>query len=251
MQYVVVGTDGQRPAHRRHPRARQADDARLRDHREPGRRPRPARDLRPRAAMSGARTLPVPVESRLRRTRRVCSPRRDEWRCDMRWCEVDLCYVYHPLNAYDLPDGRVVVRRRPPPEDVRHRPQRSERRARRRLVRWTIDPAAGRVHEERARRPRSGVPAPRRAAASAVRNRYGYTAAFGDGVEHGPAVEARPRRGTTEVHDYGPGSRDARTGLRPTGRRRGRGRRLDHVVRLRREHRLERRRHPERAGLHG
>ena len=25
------------------------------------------------------------------------------------WCDVDPCYVFHPLNAYDAPDGTVVV----------------------------------------------------------------------------------------------------------------------------------------------
>lgn len=28
---------------------------------------------------------------------------------DMRWLEVDPCYVFHPCNAYDLPDGGVVL----------------------------------------------------------------------------------------------------------------------------------------------
>jgi carotenoid cleavage dioxygenase-like enzyme len=28
---------------------------------------------------------------------------------DIRWLEVDPCYVFHPCNAYDLPDGSVVM----------------------------------------------------------------------------------------------------------------------------------------------
>ncbi|MEM9487876.1 MAG: carotenoid oxygenase family protein, partial [Myxococcota bacterium] len=28
---------------------------------------------------------------------------------DVRWFEVDPCYVYHPLNAFETPDGQVVV----------------------------------------------------------------------------------------------------------------------------------------------
>ena len=28
---------------------------------------------------------------------------------DVRWCEVDPCYVFHPLNAFDLPDGRIQM----------------------------------------------------------------------------------------------------------------------------------------------
>jgi len=56
------------------------------------------------------------------------------------WCPVDPCYVYHPCNAFDAPDGKVVVDvsvhnrngyrdfRGPDAEDIR-------------LERWTIDPA--------------------------------------------------------------------------------------------------------------
>lgn len=56
------------------------------------------------------------------------------------WCAVDPCYVYHPCNAFDAPDGTVVVDvsvhnrngyrdfRGPDAEDIR-------------LERWTIDPA--------------------------------------------------------------------------------------------------------------
>lgn len=28
---------------------------------------------------------------------------------DIIWCDVEPCYVFHPCNAYDLPDGRVVL----------------------------------------------------------------------------------------------------------------------------------------------
>ena len=58
VQYVVVGTDGTGPAHRRHPRSRQADGARLRDHRVPGPRPRPPRHVRSRSRDERDVTLP-------------------------------------------------------------------------------------------------------------------------------------------------------------------------------------------------
>jgi carotenoid cleavage dioxygenase len=60
---------------------------------------------------------------------------------DIIWCAIDPCYVYHTANAYDLPDGRVVVDvsahnrnayrdyRGPDAEDVK-------------FERWTIDPVA-------------------------------------------------------------------------------------------------------------
>ncbi len=48
---------------------------------------------------------------------------------DIRWFEIEPCYVFHPLNAYD--DGEIGrARRRPPPPHVRRRPARTERRAR-------------------------------------------------------------------------------------------------------------------------
>jgi carotenoid cleavage dioxygenase len=60
---------------------------------------------------------------------------------DVVWCEVDPCYVFHTANAYDLPDGRVVL------DVVTHdtmfatstQGPDSHRTA---FERWTIDPAA-------------------------------------------------------------------------------------------------------------
>jgi carotenoid cleavage dioxygenase len=121
----------------------------------------------------------------------------------VRWCEVDLCFVYHPLNAYDLPDGRVVC------DVVRHErmfatdrlgPNEGEPT----LWRWTLDPASGRVHEELL--DDRGQEFPRLDERLVGRaHRYGYGAAFGAGIEHGPALKHDLVAGTTEVHDYGPG----------------------------------------------
>ena len=47
---------------------------------------------------------------------------------DVRWADVEPCYVYHPLNAYDLPDGRIVIDVARHPTDVRVRIQRAQRR---------------------------------------------------------------------------------------------------------------------------
>ena len=75
---------------------------------------------------------------------------RDGGDADVRWSDVELCYVYHPLNAYD--DGRacvvvVDVVRWPEMFAIdRHGPGASAPPT---LDRWTIDPAAGKVVEER------------------------------------------------------------------------------------------------------
>lgn len=74
--------------------------------------------------------------------------RRDDPHGAVRWFDIDPCYVFHTLNAYDAPDGTIVVHvmryaeiwRRTgqgitPPEDAV-------------LWTWTIDPATGTVREE-------------------------------------------------------------------------------------------------------
>jgi carotenoid cleavage dioxygenase-like enzyme len=72
------------------------------------------------------------------------------------------------------------------------------------LERWTIDLDAGKVTtdvlDDRGQEfPRiderlTGRP-----------HRYGYTASFGQGVEHGPALKHDLAAGTREEHDYGQG----------------------------------------------
>ncbi len=120
-----------------------------------------------------------------------------------RWSEVDLCFVYHPLNAYDLPDGRVVV-------DVARHPKmfasdtNGPNEGVPTLVRWTVDPDEGRVHEETI--DDRGQEFPRHDERLVGRkHRFGYTAAFGEGIEHGPALKHDLEKGTSEEHDYGEG----------------------------------------------
>ncbi len=119
------------------------------------------------------------------------------------WCEVDLCFVYHPLNAYDLGDGRVVcdvVKHPRMFDEDRNGPNEGSPS----LWRWTLDPAAGRVHEELL--DDRGQEFPRHDERLVGRqHRYGYGAAFGDNVEHGPALKHDLDKRTTEVHHYGPG----------------------------------------------
>lgn len=62
----------------------------------------------------------------------------------MIWCDVDPSYVFHPCNAFDLPDGRVVL-------DVVAHESMFDRSAQgpdsiaSAFERWTIDPASGSV----------------------------------------------------------------------------------------------------------
>jgi carotenoid cleavage dioxygenase len=79
---------------------------------------------------------------------------------DVIWRELEPCFVFHSLNAFEDGDGRVVI-------DVVRLPQlfASERYARARVHASTRRTIARRTREGRApRRPAAGVPAPRRAA---------------------------------------------------------------------------------------
>ncbi|SEP18550.1 carotenoid oxygenase family protein [Amycolatopsis saalfeldensis] len=71
--------------------------------------------------------------------------RRDAPAAGVRWLTIDPCYVFHTLNAHDTADGRIVLHvvrydhmfapGRPQPDGT--------------LWRWTVDPAAGTVTEDR------------------------------------------------------------------------------------------------------
>ena len=121
----------------------------------------------------------------------------------VQWCETDPCYVYHPLNAYDLDDGRVVC------DVVKHprmfdRDQHGPNEGAPGLWRWTLNPGSGRIHEELL--DDRGQEFPRHDERLIGRkHRYGYGAAFGDSAEHGPAFKHDLVAGTCEVHDYGAG----------------------------------------------
>lgn len=122
------------------------------------------------------------------------------------WYDVEPCYVYHPMNAYDLPDGRIVL------DVVRHPSMfrtdlRGPNEGRPTLDRWTIDPAAGTVHE--ARLSDHPLELPRVDERLVGRHaRYGYAATFADAtgdVAFGPLMRYDVRDDTSVLHDYGPG----------------------------------------------
>lgn len=134
---------------------------------------------------------------------------RDDSGEDVIWCDVDPCYVFHPANAFDLPDGRVVM------DVVAHETMFAESRKgpdspASRLERWTIDPVARRVdrkvlldhpqefprYDER----RTGKP-----------YRWLYSMALPEGVAGELSIaDTRLFRtdlesGAVAIHDFGPG----------------------------------------------
>ena len=121
------------------------------------------------------------------------------------WSDVEPCYVFHPMNAYD--DGDTVVI-----DVVRHPSMFANSEVGPNdggvptLDRWTIDPAAGKVRFGTTRRSRPGVPPRERVAADVatplrLRGRGGQ---HEDGVRKQPRLlkhdrRARPKGTTSPV----------------------------------------------------
>lgn len=121
---------------------------------------------------------------------------------EVRWCEVDPCFVFHPMNAFDCADGSIQV------DVVRHDSMfrtvsNGPAEGRPTLDRWVLDPATGQVTETRL--DDRGQEFPRHDDRLVGQPyRFGYTVGS-DGGE-GPGFRHDLLRGTTEVHDFGPGS---------------------------------------------
>jgi carotenoid cleavage dioxygenase-like enzyme len=124
---------------------------------------------------------------------------------DMRWFDIDPCYVFHPCNAFDLPDGGVVV------DVVAHRcmfehsGNGPELDSDVRFERWTMPPTGARVqraliHAGAQEFPRlderlTGQP-----------YRYAYTVGVRFDAHLGqPMYRHDMHTGQTLQHDFGPG----------------------------------------------
>ena len=72
--------------------------------------------------------------------------RREGGADDISWCSIDPCYIFHPMNSYDLADGKVVL-------DAARHPRMFDRERRGPsegspvLTRWVLDPATGSATE--------------------------------------------------------------------------------------------------------
>ncbi|MDT5368153.1 MAG: carotenoid cleavage oxygenase [Mycobacterium sp.] len=104
---------------------------------------------------------------------------RDGGNADVRWFDVEPCYVFHPMNAYDDGDTIVLdVIRHPKMFDTDHLGPSEGPPT---LDRWTVDLADGKVRESRV--DDRGQEFPRvDERLVGKRHRYGYTPAVGDGV---------------------------------------------------------------------
>lgn len=122
---------------------------------------------------------------------------------DIVWCETDSCYVFHPMNSYDLPDGRVVL------DVVRHprmfaTDQRGPNEGPPVLERWIADPATGRTRITRL--DDRSVEFPRvDERLVGLPHRYGYAANIQNGFEQRAIVKYDLDADTSEVRDEGAG----------------------------------------------
>jgi len=148
----------------------------------------------------------LPVKWNPDRPCRVGLLPRDGGADEIIWCDVDPCYVFHPLNAYDAPDGTVVV------DLCRYDAIMVEDRLGpfgdnlATFDRWVIDPVARRVRETRLddrpqefprHNPRFGL----------KQHRYGYTSEVTPDLTniHGAIIKIDTETGSTETHEFGRG----------------------------------------------
>lgn len=149
---------------------------------------------------------PLPAEWKPDYGARVGVMPRDGGNADVRWFDVELCYVFHPLNAFD-DNGNVVI-------DVARHPRMfatdiygpAEQPPT--LDRWTINLDGGKVIEERLDdRPQEFPRVDDRVVGR--RHRYGYTSHFGiddQGIHFGGLLKHDLQGGPTEERSFGPGT---------------------------------------------
>ncbi|MFI1913870.1 carotenoid oxygenase family protein [Nocardia sp. NPDC020380] len=124
--------------------------------------------------------------------------RRDDPFGEVRWFDIDPCYVFHPLNAHDEP-GRIVLYVMRYASLWRKDSQEQEQAS---LWRWTIDLAAGTVSEEQIDDRAAEFP-------RVDERLVGQNANFGHvtvaGKDAGALIRYDLTTGSSLTHDFGPG----------------------------------------------
>ena len=120
---------------------------------------------------------------------------------DIVWCDVDPCYVFHPMNAFEDADGRVVL------DVVRHPKMfatdfRGPSEGSPVLERWLVDPKGGPVKTESVDDRAQEFP---RIDERLIGRpyRYGYSVAIDAGFETRGLLKHDMRNGTAAVHSEG------------------------------------------------
>ena len=223
----------ERSARRSRPSGRRADGARLRHHRVERAAVRSAGHVRPRARHGGTAS---PTDGTRATARASVCCRATVRPMTFAGARSPLCYVFHPLNAYDLPDGRIVVDvvRHPPMFDADH--HRAERGPARCSSGGPSTRPTGTTSTETISRSRPGVPAARRAthrSTPSVRLQRVVRRTAGTRPIARLDPQARRRAGKHRGARLRARRRSPGAGLRATSGRQRRGRRLGDGVRPR------------------
>jgi carotenoid cleavage dioxygenase len=138
---------------------------------------------------------------------------------DLRWYEIEPCYVFHPWNAYETADARIVLDVARYPELWRTTSSVFDTAS---AHRFTLDPKSGTVKEEHLdERP---IEFPRvDDRLSGQRHRYGYTVAAVGGANEGfrGLLKYDFEKGGSVEHDFGPGCATGEGVFVPAGPRAG------------------------------
>lgn len=150
----------------------------------------------------GVSNVGLPYRWNPDRQARVGVLRREADPSSIRWFDVEPCYVFHPLNAYD--DGDTIVL-----DVIRHERMfatdvQGPNEGPPSLDRWTVDLVAGKVIEERIDdRPQEFPRVDERLIGR--RHRFGYSVGFGIEGESSALLRHDLADRRTEVRDFGAG----------------------------------------------
>ncbi|MDR3662042.1 MAG: carotenoid oxygenase family protein, partial [Mycobacterium sp.] len=130
---------------------------------------------------------------------------RDGGNADVRWFDVEPCYVFHPMNAYDSPDDNTIILdvvRHPKMFDADHLGPNEGPPT---LDRWTVDLADGKVREERFDDHDQEFPRIDERL-TGKRHRYGYAPTVGEGLGGNSVLLKHDLIGrSTETRSFGAG----------------------------------------------
>ncbi|MER0449907.1 carotenoid oxygenase family protein [Streptomyces sp. Edi4] len=170
----------------------------------------------PAAAAGGSR---VPYRWRTDHESRIGVLPREATDPEVLWMDVDPCYVFHPLNAYERGD-RIIIHLVRHPRVFDREPLRPGESAPT-LWRWTVDPRAGTVVERQLAEQAQEFPRIDDRYKGSY-NRYGFAVAMSPcgsgGYLAGPGLLRHDLAlGRTETHDFGPGRHGGEAVFVPRG----------------------------------
>ena len=119
---------------------------------------------------------------------------------DIKWVEINSCYIFHPLNAYDAPDGTVVL------DAARHEKmfdveQRGPNEGFPTLDRWVLNPKTGKATEQRIDDRPQEFPRINESLIGMQHN-FGYLAGISDVFRQADLIKQDLAKQTTQVrHD--------------------------------------------------